>query len=122
MRGVRGGPIHSVHLVSQGINWRVDEKPGAAVSSTAPNNVRRSPAIPLGDFANDPCAIRGFRQVGADVVESLSSGVHRGRLNSVSANNLGNTNGKPTLICLSAASSLEVVRATITTFAPLAAS
>lgn len=80
MSSVGGGPIHRIHLVPQCINWRVDKKPGVTVSSTAPNNVRGGPAIPFGNLFNDPLAIRGFGQVGADVVEFLSSGVQSGTL------------------------------------------
>ena len=39
----------------------------------------------IGDFVNKLRAIRGFGQVGADVVEPLSSGVRRGSLMTVSA-------------------------------------
>ena len=55
------GPVHRVHLVSQGVDFRVDEETGVAVSSTAPNDVRRGIAIPFRDFVNDTLAIRGFR-------------------------------------------------------------
>lgn len=83
MSSVGGSPINRIHLVPQRINWRVDEKPGITVSSTAPNNVRGSSAIPFGDLFNDPLAIRGFGQVGADVVEFLSSGVQSGTLSTI---------------------------------------
>ena len=80
MSSVGGSPIHRVHLVPQRINWCVDKEPGVTVSSTAPNNVRGNSAIPFGNLFNDPLAIRGFGQVGADVVEFLSSGVQSGTL------------------------------------------
>lgn len=82
MSGVRGGPVYRIHLVFQGINWHIDEKARIAVSSTAPNDVRGS-SIPLGNFVNDPLAVRGSREIGADVVEFLSVDVDSGTLKNV---------------------------------------
>lgn len=84
MGGVRRSPIDRVHLISERLDWSVNEESRVAVTCTAPHDIRRKPIIPLSDLFNDLLALRGVRKIGTDIMELLPVQIRSRRLGRVS--------------------------------------